>query len=135
MLIVLDFIEVKILDIVMPSLKISKTGKVLNPVANKILITSSNVIEINLDKPEIVVEKRSFCIVTLAEHYVENTHKYGSLEDFIKIFSGGNVFVEIETNDGKIPGVEVTTYFKNQLKNAIKGLIVLNSVRDGKFIE
>lgn len=119
----------------MPSLKISKKGKVLNPVANKILITNSSVIEINLDKPEIVTEKRSFCIVTLAEHYVENTHKYGNLEDFINIFSGTKVCIEIETNKGKIPGVEVTTYFKNQLKNSIKGLIIINSVRDGTFKE
>lgn len=132
---VLDSIKIKIWDIAMPSLKISKKDKVLNLVANKLLITNSNVIEIILDEPEIVVEKRSFCIVTLAEHYVENTHKYGSLEDFIKIFSGGNVLVEIETNNGKISGVEVTTYFRNQLKNAIKGLIVLNSVRDSKFVE
>lgn len=131
----LDFIKVEILDTVMPSLKISKKGKVLNPVANKFLITNSSVIEINLDKPEIVTEKRSFCIVTLAEHYVENAHKYGSLEDFIKIFSGVNVCIEIATNEGKVPGVEVTAYFRNQLKNAIKGLIVLNSVRDGKFFE
>ncbi|EOR11396.1 hypothetical protein [Acinetobacter tandoii] len=119
----------------MPSLKISKKGKVLHHIANKILITNSGVIEIDLDQPEIVTEKRSFCIVTIAEHYVENIHKYGSLEDFIKLFSGTKVCVEILTNEGKTLGVEVTTYFKNQLKLAIKGLIVLNSVRDGKFLE
>lgn len=117
----------------MPALKISKQGKVLNPVASKLIITNPNVIEIPLNKPEIVTEKRSFCIVALAEHYVENMHKYGSLEEFIKIFSSGSVLIEIETNDGKILGANVTTYFRNQLKNAIKGLIVLNSVRDGKF--
>ncbi|RKG37858.1 MULTISPECIES: hypothetical protein [Acinetobacter] len=119
----------------MPSLKISKRGKALNPIANKILITNSCVIEIDLDQPEIVTEKRSFCIVTIAEHYVENIHKYGCLEDFIKIFSGTNVFVEILTSEGKTLGIEVTTYFKNQLKLAIKGLIVLNSVRDDTFVE
>lgn len=119
----------------MPSLKISKKGKVLNPIANKILITNSCVIEIDLDQPEIVTEIRSFSIVTIAEHYVENIHKYGSLEDFIKLFSGTKVCVEILTIEGKTLGVEVTTYFKNQLKLAIKGLTVLNSVRDGTFVE
>lgn len=119
----------------MPSLKISKKGKVLNPIANKLVITNPSVVEINLDKPEIVTQKRAFCIVTLAEHYVENTKKYGSLEDFMKLFSGANVHIEIATNEGKIPCIEVTTYFRNQLKNAIKGLIVLNSVRGGNLFK
>lgn len=43
----------------MPSVKLSKKGKVLNPIANKILITNTNVIEVALDKPEIVTEKKS----------------------------------------------------------------------------
>lgn len=119
----------------MTSLKISKTGKMLNPVANKLLITNSSVIAINLDQPEIVTKKRSFCVLKLAEHYVGNYQKYGNLDDFIKIFSGENVRVEIETNQGVIPGVNVTTYFRNQLKNAIKGLIALNRLRNGKFLE
>lgn len=119
----------------MSSLNTSKISKALNPIASKIIITNSNVIEIVLDEPEIVTEKRSFCIVVLAEYYVKNTHKYETLEDFIKIFSGDKVCIEIETSKGNISGCKVTAYFKTQLKNAIKGLIVLNSVRDGTFKE
>ena len=119
----------------MPSINFSKKGKVTNPITQKLLIVNSNTFEINLEQPELVTDKRSFCIVTLAEHYVRNIQKYENLDKFIKLFSGQNTTIEIETMDGNIFGANVNTYFLNQLKLSIKGLIELNSVRDGTFIE
>lgn len=119
----------------MPSIKISKKAKVTNPITKKLLIVNTNTLEINLEKPELVTDKRSFCIVTLAEHYVGNIQKYECLDNFIMLFSGQNTKIEIETMNGNILGANVNTYFLNQLKLSIKGLIVLNSVRDGTYVE
>lgn len=119
----------------MPTIRVSKDGKIANPLAKKLLIVNTNTYEINLEQPELVIDKRSFCIVTLAEHYVRNIQKYECLDNFIKLFSGQNTRIEIETMKGNILGAKVNTYFLNQLKLSIKGLIVLNSVRDGTYIE
>lgn len=116
----------------MPSIKISREGKIKNPLTKKLLVINTELLEINLDKFEIVTDKRAFCIMTLTEHYVANPETYGSIDDFIKIFTKKDTRIEIETDKGNILGAKVTSYFLNQLRDCIKGLIALNDIRDGK---
>lgn len=115
----------------MSTIKVDRRGKITNPMASKLLVVGIAAIEINLDQPEIVTDKKSFCIVTLAEHYVNNMNKLGNLEDFIKALSDGFTHINIETDKGVILGLNLTPYFLKQIKNAIQGLIVINKVRDG----
>lgn len=117
----------------MPSIKISKKGKIENPITKKLLVINTDIFEIDLEKLEIVTDKRAFCVMKLTEHYVANPDKYGSIDNFIKIFSKKDTRIEIETDKGNILGAKVTSYFRNQLKDCIKGLIILNDVRDGKY--
>lgn len=117
----------------MPSIKISKKGKIENPVTKKLLVINTDLFEINLEKLEIVTDIRAFCVMTLTEHYVANPEKYGSIDNFMKIFSKKDTRIEIETDKGNILGAKVNSYFLNQLRECIKGLIILNDVRDGKY--
>lgn len=117
----------------MPSIKISKKGKIENPITKKLLVINTDIFEIDLEKLVIVTDKRAFCVMTLTEHYVANPDKYGSIDNFMKIFSKKDTRIEIETDKGNILGTKVNTYFLNQLRDCIKGLIILNDVRDGKY--
>ncbi|ENV94180.1 hypothetical protein F937_03584 [Acinetobacter calcoaceticus ANC 3680] len=77
----------------MPSIKISK-GKIVNPVADKLILVGSSEVEIHLESLSAVSAKQSMCLMFLSNHYLKNKDNYGDPTEFIKYLSSN--FTKIE---------------------------------------
>lgn len=126
-----DMLKVFIIRyLLMPSIKIAN-GKLVNPLAFKLILKGSSNVEIILENPRIVTSKLEFCSVTLAEHYLSSRDKYGQPKEFIDYLSANFKEVDIDSDKGTFQATEVTARFKNQLKRLIDAHILMEMYDKG----
>lgn len=116
----------------MPSIKISK-GKIVNPIADKLILVGSSEVEIKLDSLTPVSAKQSMCLLVLSEHYFKNKDNYGDPSEFVKYINTNFTQVDIDTNKGRIIGSEVNTRFLNKLKRLSESLILIDLYKKGEI--
>lgn len=116
----------------MPSIKFSK-GKIVNPVADKLILVGSNEVEIQLESLSAVSAKQSMCLMFLSKHYLKNKENYGDPSEFIKYLNTNFTQVDINTNKGRIIGSEINTRFLNKLKKLAESLILIDLYDKGKI--
>ncbi|MEN8380767.1 hypothetical protein [Acinetobacter radioresistens] len=104
----------------MPSLRISKTGKVLNPVVRKIILAGNQEdLEIILDSPLVLSSKPSFCVTQITKFYLNNKEEYGDPEEFVKFLSSNFDKIDLVTQKGRIEGSLIHPRLLQRIKEYI----------------
>ncbi|VXA55326.1 conserved hypothetical protein [Acinetobacter proteolyticus] len=102
----------------MPSIQ-TENGKLVNPLASKLILNGNLNIEVLLKDPRVVTSKREFCSVNLANNYLSSRDKYGSPNDYLDYLRNNFTEVLIDSDKGVFLGSAVDSKLLVQVKKII----------------